>query len=114
MNLPIAELTSLEAILNHFCRTRCPEHLHDRVQLTFRIEGLIATIFERRPYFHDRSRWTQTDIARFRYFKNRDVWELYWVDRNSRWHRYGQCRANHSIEPLLADVDKNSTGIFWG
>lgn len=116
VSFPPAERTSLEAILTHYCRKRCPEHLHDRVKLTFRIEGLIVTLFERRPSFPDKTRWVECDVARFRYFKNRNQWALYWRDSKRRQgrHLYDRLRPNRSIEPLLAEVDKDPAGIFWG
>ena len=72
------------------------------------------TLFEKRVVFRDPSRWIEVPVARFRYVKVRNEWELYWLDRNSRWHFYDNIRPNPSIEPLLAEVDKDPTSIFWG
>jgi hypothetical protein len=56
------------------------------------------------------------DIARFHYYKARNQWVLFWRDSKRRqgWHRYDGISPNRSIEPLLAEVDKDPTGIFWG
>lgn len=114
MTLSTTERVSLEAILAHYCEKRVPSHVRDKVQMSFRIEGNIVTLFEKRVYFQDHSRWIEHPVARFRYVKVRNKWELYWLDRNSRWHLYDNVRPNRSIEPLLAEVDKDPTGIFWG
>ena len=107
---------SLEAILAHYCETRVPLHVRNQVQLSFRMEGHLVTLFEKRVSFQDRSRWIDIDIARFRYYKNRNQWVLFWRDSKRRqgWHRYEDIKAGPSIEPLLAEVDKDPTGIFWG
>jgi Protein of unknown function (DUF3024) len=31
-----------------------------------------------------------------------------------RFHEYGRVPATESIEDLLAEVDRDPTGIFWG
>ena len=89
-----------------------PLHVRDKVQMSFRIEGNVVTLFEKRVAFQDRSRWIDIDIARFRYIKVRKEWELYWHDSHSRWHVYDRIRPNPSIEPLLAEVDQDPTGNF--
>ena len=114
MALPVTEKLSLEAILAHYCEKRVPLHVRDRVQLHFRIEGHIVTLFEKRPSVRDRTRWIEGYVARFRYVKSRDQWELYWRDSHSRWHLYDRIAPTRSIEPLLAEVDRDPTGIFWG
>jgi len=116
MTLPITERLPLEAILTHYCDKRVPPHVRDKVQLSFRIEGNIVTLFEKRAAFRDPSRWIDIGVARFHYYKNRNQWVLYWRDSKRRqgWHLYDEIKPNRSIEPLLAEVDRDPTGIFWG
>lgn len=115
MTLPIAERVSLEAILSHYCE-QVPLRVRDKLRMSFRIEGNVVTLFEQRVSFQDRSRWIDIDVARFHYYKTRDRWVLYWRDSKRRrgWHLYDRIKPNRSIEPLLAEVDKDPTGIFWG
>jgi len=114
MTLPAAERLSLEAILAHYCEKKMPLRVRHQVLLQFRIEGNIVTLFEKRVSFRDRSKWIEEPVARFKHVKIRNQWELYWLDRNSRWHFYPRVRLNRSIEPLLAEVDYDPTHIFWG
>lgn len=103
-------------IQNHYCEKRVPLHVREKVRLTFRIEGNVVTLFEQRVSFQDRSRWIDIDVARFHYYKTRHQWVLYWRDskRRQAWHAYDHIKPNRSIEPLLAEVDKDPSGIFWG
>lgn len=53
-------------------------------------------------------------IAQFRYDVGSDRWTLYWPDRNSRWHLDDNVDPSPDIATLLAEVDRDPTGIYWG
>lgn len=74
------------------------------------------TILEYRPPWRADygPNWTRFPIARLRYTKTRRQWSLYWRDRNLRFHLYEPAPATSSVEDLLAEVDRDPTGIFWG
>jgi hypothetical protein len=38
----------------------------------------------------------------------------YWRDRNSKFHRFPPIPSSPRIVELLAEVDADRTGIFWG
>jgi hypothetical protein len=42
------------------------------------------------------------------------MWTLYFRDRNLRFHRYDLAAPSGSVAELLAEVDADPTGIFWG
>lgn len=54
------------------------------------------------------------DIARFRFRPVTGTWDLYWADRNRRWHLYEPAPPTAYIRTLIAEVDRDPTGIFWG
>ena len=58
--------------------------------------------------------WTRSPIARLRYTKATRLWSLYWRDRNLKFHEYGRVPASAGVAELLAEVDRDPTGIFWG
>jgi hypothetical protein len=41
-------------------------------------------------------------------------WALYWRDRNGRWHKYDQVRPMKELPVILAELDRDRTGVFWG
>lgn len=51
---------------------------------------------------------------RFHYTKARREWATFWRDRNSRFHRYHLLAPSPQIDALLAAVDDDHSGIFWG
>jgi len=53
-------------------------------------------------------------VAQFRFRPEDSNWLLYWADRNSRWHAYGDLEPSIDLDELLGEVDRDPTGIFWG
>jgi hypothetical protein len=92
-----------------------PEWRHEmRVEVDATPRGL--TIVECRPPMPGTSdtEWWRMPVARLNYSKKANEWTLYWVDRNSRFHRYTLCSPSRHVADLLAEVDADPTCIFWG
>lgn len=53
-------------------------------------------------------------VARFKKDDKTETWQLNWADRNSKWRKYPPLPSHRDIEKLLAEVDKNECGAFWG
>jgi hypothetical protein len=60
------------------------------------------------------SEWTSSPVARLRYVKAGGTWSLYWRDGNQRFHEYDQIAPSVRVADLLAELDRDPTGIFWG
>jgi hypothetical protein len=40
--------------------------------------------------------------------------QLFWRDRNLRFHAYDLLASSPNVEDLLAELDRDPTCIFWG
>jgi len=49
---------------------------------------------------------------RFPYDLKSTLRTLFWGDRNLLFHRYELCPPSRSLETLLAELDRDPTGIF--
>ncbi|HWL45922.1 MAG TPA: DUF3024 domain-containing protein [Ilumatobacter sp.] len=49
-----------------------------------------------------------------RYTKARREWQIYWRDRNLKFHAYDLVPPTANVESLFEHVDADPTGIFWG
>lgn len=77
--------------------------------------GALTIVERRAPWREDYGpEWTSRGIARLRYTAARRLWELYWRDRNARWHRYDLTPPTVNVIALLGEVDRDPTCIFWG
>ena len=88
----------------------------DKIRYELDVTAITVTILECRPPWRADygPNWTRFPIARLRYTKTRREWSLYWRDRNLRFHLYELAPASSSVADLLAEVDRDPTGIFWG
>lgn len=98
-----------------FCERRVPPSLREQVQLEPAVRGRSITIVELRPPWHPDlgSEWTRLQIAQLR-FAEPAGWSLFWRDSSDRWHRYESMAASRELAPLLAEIDADPTGSFWG
>jgi hypothetical protein len=112
--MPLSEFEHkrIEALFHKYCEAKVPAHVQDRLRITFKIDDVNVTLFECRPRFDNPAKWIELAVAKFR--KNDNIWLLYCADRNSKWHLYEPYPKDLDIENLLAEVNRDQTGIFWG
>lgn len=104
------------ARVQRWCADRVPEHARHQVRVECDAAPKHLTIIERRaPWREDYGpHWSSFPIARLRYTAATKMWTLYWRDRNLRFHRYDSIEASPHVDDLLAEIDRDPTGIFWG
>jgi len=104
------------ARVQRWCAARVPEHARHQVRIECEIASRHLTIVERRaPWREDYGpEWTSFPIARLRYTTATKSWTLLWRDRNLSFHTYDLLAPSHSVEDLLAELDRDPTRVFWG
>ncbi|MGH3836161.1 MAG: DUF3024 domain-containing protein [Pseudonocardiaceae bacterium] len=104
------------ARVQRWCAGRVPERARHQVRVDCDVTHQHLTIVEcRAPWREDdHHEWTRFPIARLRYIKVSKTWELYWRDHNLRFHAYDRIGPSANIDELLAEIDRDPTGIFWG
>ena len=105
------------AEIRRFCARRVPARVADQYRLETEINGLAVTIVERRPPPKspiDGPEWSRHQVARIRFVVNTRQWTLYFPDRYGRWHEYLEIDRSPNVGLLLAELDEDPTGIFWG
>ncbi len=117
MAIPELVRRRAEKELDAFCERRVPAFARDQVRLEYEFRGNAVTVVERRVPWHpalEGQPWSRMPIAQFRYDFGSARWTLYWSDRNSRWHPDEDVDGTGDLSVLLAEVDKDPTGIYWG
>jgi Protein of unknown function (DUF3024) len=105
------------AAVEIFCESNVPEEMRDELRLECSRGGNSITIVERRPPWNPEligTEWTSMKVAQLRYDASSTSWTLYCCDRNERWWPYDNIGPSRSVDPLLAEIDADPTGIFWG
>jgi hypothetical protein len=101
--------------IERWCAQRVPERARDQVRVEHRTRGRTVTIVECRapsPRLPG-PEWTEQKIAQLR-FDEFGIWSVRWADRNGRWLTYPDAPVASTPPPLLAEIDRNPNGIFWG
>jgi hypothetical protein len=114
MPLPTLVAQAAAAALDAFCEKRVPPQFRDQIQLVHSARGNTITLTEVRPHWRMPGEFTRSDIAQFRFRPATGTWHLYWADRHNRWHLYESAPPTAYIRTLIAEVDRDPTGIFWG
>jgi len=112
--LPEAQQQEVDAVLGDFCRHQPPAHVRPQLEYAVRFEGNAVTLVELRPAFRADVGRTESPVARFRFTGTTGTWRLFWRDRNLHWHRYERVQPAKALATLMAEVQRDPTGIFWG
>jgi hypothetical protein len=95
-------------------KRRPPLHLRNKVREGQRIAGYEIELFLGRPLFCDPTRQVESSIAKTRYVKSRNVWQVFWKRADLKWHRYAPRAEVKSLADFLKLVDEDANGCFWG
>jgi hypothetical protein len=102
------------AEVERYCESLVPEEMRSQVRIEHAVRGKAITIVERRPPWREDlgQEWSSTKVAQLRY--DGGMWTLYRPDSGGRWWLYDDAPPARDVAPLLAAIDEDRTGIFWG
>ncbi len=113
--LPAATQNLVEKKLDAFLGKRVPPKLADQIRLSYTFRGNSVTIFEHRPpWTESLTEWSSSAVAKLRYNPKAQTWMLFWRDRNSRWREDEGLAPVKNLDLILAELDRDPTGIYWG
>ncbi len=110
------ETKRLQKIVGTFIDAhRPPAHVRAELDLAFRIHGQSIEIFEVRPRWQGAPGETMEEpVAKATYIKRHDVWRVYWMRADLKWHGYPPDPEVDSVEAFLDLVDKDEYACFFG
>jgi len=109
----IAEFTGM--IEDYFwSRRRPPLNLRDKIREGQRITDNAVELFFVRPLWNDPERQVEEPIAKARYVKSRDVWKIYWMRADCKWHSYPPVPEVKTFEEFLFLVEEDANACFFG
>ena len=114
---PSVALPDLDvARIKRWCEGRVPRSAQNEVRVEFEVADLSVTIVERRAPWPDDPNplWTRFPVARLQFSSGTQTWSLFWRDRYERYHTYERLPASPTVQPLLDEIGRDPTAIFWG
>lgn len=104
----------IEKTLGELCRRKRPASLRDRVRLEYRVTRHDVVLYETRPAFRDPSRWIEHGIAKLRFVRTAGEWRLFWQRASLNWQSYEPLASSHDIATLVAEIERDPHGCFFG
>ena len=108
------ELKQIDATVGAFCRRLSAPRFASELRFVYEVEGQAVSIFEERAPWDGLGGWTRMGVARFRFVRTRGQWQLYWMRRDLRWHVYEASLVTRDLARLVAVVEADEYGAFFG
>lgn len=108
------EMKKIEKTVGSLCRKRSPANLKDQIRVEYRIKGHDVLIVEIRPRWDKPEESSEADVALLRFMRTRNQWNLLWKRASGKWGEYIPNPENQDIGVLVAEIDEDPHGCFWG
>jgi hypothetical protein len=95
-------------------KRRPPEHLREKIDIAFRLEGQSIEIFEIRPHFQNLARKVESSAAKATYVRSTNAWKIFLKMSDLKWHGYAPHLLARSLQEFFKVVDDDACGCFWG
>jgi hypothetical protein len=96
-------------------RKRPPPQVRDQVDLGCLISGQSILVFEVRPAWNGApGETTEQGVAKATFVKTTEVWKIYWLRSDLKWHPYPPAPQVGSVGKFLSLVEQDSHGCFFG
>jgi len=107
-------LDVIEALENFILRKRPPEHIRDKLDISYTIEGQSIIIFEIRPQWDKPEIIHQYPVAKTTFVKAKNHWKVFWMRANLNWNSYAPKPFVKSIVEFTQLVEEDKHHCFWG
>ena len=105
----------IEKTLDRFIRAhRPPPHIRNELDLGFRLQGQSVELFEVRPVWDNPSQKMESPVAKATYVKTQNLWKIYWMRADLKWHSYPPAPHVLNIDELPALVAEDKHACFFG
>lgn len=109
------QIKQIEAESEKFMKVRRPpKEIRSQVDLKVEIEKQNVFIYEVRPYWKDNSVITKRPLAKTTYVKKTNIWEVFWMRQDLKWHTYEPCPTINNAAAFFNLVNEDELGCFFG
>jgi len=108
------DLQRIKKYVGGLCNKRSPAHIRDQLHLDYIVEGQSVVIFEVRPNWRDPGIIMETEVAKVTFVRSQKVWKLYWMRADLKWHSYQPFASSPDLQGLVAEIDADPNGCFFG
>ena len=108
------ELKKHQQILDKYIeKIRPPENIRKELDISYRIINLSVEIYEIRPQYDNPKQINNIEIAKTTYVRTQDVWKIYWMRSDLKWHGYEPNSEVEKLSDFLSVIEEDKYGCFW-
>ena len=107
-------LEIIEVMENFLSRKRPAEHIRDKVDLGYHIEGQSIMIVEIRPRWDKPEVILEHPIAKTTFVKTKNHWKVFWMRADLKWHGYTPKPTVKRLAEFTKLVEEDKHYCFFG
>jgi len=107
-------LEVIEAMENFIAGNRPPEHIRDKLDMSYKIEGQSIFIFEIRPQWNKPEVIIEYPFAKTTFVKAKNLWKVFWMRADLKWHNYKPKPTVKSVKEFCKLVEEDEYHCFLG
>jgi len=108
------EQVNRRALAEFVAKRRPPEHIRSRLDLGTEEYGHVIEIFTVVPHYQNKAKLVRQNVARIRFYRSREQWQLYWQRADMKWHLYEPDPIHHTLHQALKTIDVDEHCCFFG
>jgi len=109
------ERKRIEKTVGRFIEThRPPPAIRSQLDLDFRLRGQSVELFEIRPVLDNPNQKMESPVAKATYVKTQNLWKVYWMRADLKWHGYPPAPEVDTLDAFLALVAEDKHACFFG
>jgi hypothetical protein len=93
---------------------RPPLHVRDQLREGQRFKNRSIELFFVRPAFQRPSEFVEEPIAKVQHMLARNVWRIFWMRCDLKWHAYPSCPQVPSLAKALRVIHEDVSCCFFG
>jgi len=109
------ELKKHQQLLDNYIENIRPsENIRKELDISYRIINQSVEIYGIRPQYDNPKQINNIEIAKTTYVRTQDVWKIYWMRSDLKWHGYEPNPEVETLSYFLDIIQEDSYGCFWG
>lgn len=93
---------------------RPPAHIRPELDIGFKVCDQSVELFEIRPRWDNPKEILEHTFAKTTFVKKSQVWKVYWMRQDLKWHRYDPVPEVNSLEDFFDVVSEDAFACFRG
>lgn len=110
----LQSLEVIEAMENFIARKRPPEHIREKLDLDYKIEGQNIFVFEIRPQWDNPKVINEHPVAKASFIKTKNHWKVFWLRADLKWHSYTTKPTVKTVKEFTNLIEEDKLHCFWG